>query len=99
MDMSENDTARAEKRMQASRKAGFAVTARYDAHHWRVLVTLNTDVHTAFPAMLAQGLADACSDSLGAIEISPSGRGLHWPRLDVDLYVPSLLAGIFGTKQ
>jgi hypothetical protein len=25
--------------------------------------------------------------------------GLHWPKLDTDLYVPALLQGVFGSKQ
>ncbi|MDX2223212.1 MAG: DUF2442 domain-containing protein, partial [Rhodospirillaceae bacterium] len=27
-----------------------------------------------------------------------AGYGLHWPDLDVDLSVPGLLAGLFGTR-
>jgi Protein of unknown function (DUF2442) len=30
--------------------------------------------------------------------VTPSGYGLHWESLDVDLGVPQLVAGIFGTK-
>jgi hypothetical protein len=26
------------------------------------------------------------------------GFNLHWPALDVDLFVPALLAGVFGTR-
>jgi len=33
------------------------------------------------------------------IEISPAGLGLHWRRLDADLYVPALLQGVFGSKS
>jgi hypothetical protein len=28
-----------------------------------------------------------------------TGLGLHWPRLDADLYVPALLHGVFGSKN
>jgi len=27
------------------------------------------------------------------------GFNLHWPKLDVDIYVPALVAGIFGTQD
>jgi len=30
-------------------------------------------------------------DKLKQIEISPSGFGLHFPHIDADLYLPSLL--------
>jgi hypothetical protein len=35
---------------------------------------------------------------LAQIEILGLGLGLHWEQLDVDLSVPGLLAGLFGTK-
>ena len=63
-----------------------------------MVVRLNTGVELAFPERLAEGLADASPDSLAEIEISPAGLGLHWPRLDADLYVPALLQGVFGSK-
>ena len=44
-------------------------------------------------------MTGASPDSLADIEISPAGLGLHWPRLDADLYVPALLQGVFGSKS
>ena len=35
---------------------------------------------------------------LGDIQVDGLGFNLHWPALDVDLYVPALIAGIFGTR-
>lgn len=32
-------------------------------------------------------------------EVDGVGLNLHWPALDVDLSVPALVAGIFGTRQ
>src|SRR5437868_3887052 len=42
--------------------------------------------------------AGATPADLAQIEISPAGLGLHWPRLDADLYVPALLQGALGSK-
>jgi hypothetical protein len=25
--------------------------------------------------------------------------GLHWPRIDADVYIPALLEGVFGSKR
>lgn len=36
--------------------------------------------------------------ALADIEVLGAGSGLHWAQLDVDLSVPRLLAGLFGTK-
>jgi hypothetical protein len=32
------------------------------------------------------------------VEVDGAGFNLHWPSLDVDLYVPALVSGIFGTR-
>jgi hypothetical protein len=36
---------------------------------------------------------------LDEIEISPSGFGIHFPKLDADLYMPGLLEGFLGSKK
>jgi uncharacterized protein DUF2442 len=90
---------RAEKRMAALRENGFAVSARYDRRAARIVVNLNTGVQIAFPTRLAEGLAEASPADLAEIEISPAGLGLHWPKLDADVYMPALLQGLFGSKR
>lgn len=98
MAITEQELEQAEARMAETRAAGHAVSARYDRRRSRVVVALNTGVELTFPTHLAEGLADASPDSLADIEISPAGLGLHWPKLDADLYVPALLQGVFGSK-
>ncbi|WP_425467208.1 hypothetical protein [Paracoccus gahaiensis] len=44
-------------------------------------------------------LAEAYPAALGDIGIAPSGLALHWPSLDADVYMPSLMQGVFGTKH
>ena len=75
-----------------------AVAARYDRARERVVVELTNGCTFAFPPRLAQGLASATEDQLAQVEVLGSGTGLHWETLDVDLSVPDLLAGLFGTK-
>jgi len=99
MAVTEREFEQAEKRMASLREARHAVSARYDRRSSRVIVTLNVGVQLAFPAKLAERLADAAPESLAEIEISAGGLGLHWPRLDVDVYVPALLQGVFGSKN
>lgn len=36
---------------------------------------------------------------LDEIEISPSGFGIHFPKIDVDVYLPSLLEGFVGSRR
>ena len=52
----------------------------------------------AFPPRLAQGLEAATDCQLAAVEILGHGYGLRWTALDVDISIPGLLAGIFGTR-
>lgn len=99
MAITEQDLERAERRTETVREAGHAVKARYDRHRGRIVVVLNTGVELTFPARLAEGLAGASAEDLSEIEISPAGLGLHWPKLDADLYVPALLQGMLGSKQ
>lgn len=90
---------RATTRMNRARQGGHATTARYDATLGTIVVDLSTGLQVSFRAELAEGLASATSADLADIEITPSGLGLHWPRLDADLHLPSLLEGALGTKR
>jgi len=64
----------------------------------RIVIGLDNGLELAFPPRLAEGLEQATPAELSEIEISPLGDGLYWPSLDVDLYVPGLLSGVFGSK-
>jgi len=99
MAVTDHDFEKAEQRMATLLQAGHAVKARYDRRTERVVVGLSNGVQIAFPVHLAEGLADAAADALTEIEISPTGLGLHWPKLDADVYVPALMQGVFGSKK
>jgi Protein of unknown function (DUF2442) len=72
-----------------------ATAARYEAG--RVHVELNNGCAFEFPVKHAQGLAGAKATDLRAIKIQASGLGLYWPKLEADLYVPSLVKGVLGS--
>jgi hypothetical protein len=75
-----------------------AISARYDRATGRIAVELTNGSAFAFPARLGQGLEAATDDQLAQVVILGAGYGLHWEALDVDLSIPGLAAGIFGTK-
>ena len=75
-----------------------ASKARFDHRRGRVIVDLTNGCTFAFPPRLAQGLETATHEQLDRIEILGAGYGLHWEALDVDLSLPGLLGGIFGTR-
>jgi len=100
MAITRTDKERAEKRMQALMKSTpRAVFARYDRNSSKIVVSLDSGLELAFPSDLAEGLTNAKPLDLAAIEISPTGLGLHFPRLDADLYIPGLLEGVFGSPS
>lgn len=76
-----------------------ATAARYDARKKVLVIELVNGASFAFPPSLAQGLEGASAADLSAVEITPMGTGLHWPRLDADLTVDGLLAGVFGSRS
>lgn len=77
----------------------YAVDARYDRRQQRIVVQLNTGLLVVFGSHMVEGLQDARPRDLQEIEISPSGFGLHFPRIDADLYLPGLLAGHLGSRR
>lgn len=82
-------------------RSGFphAVAARYDRHNRKVVIELSSRLTLSFSPADAQGLENARPSELEVIELSPSGFGIHFPKLDADLYVPGLLEGLMGSKK
>ena len=76
-----------------------AVSAHYDRKSGRVVINLSSKLDVSFSPRDAQGLENAKPSELEEIEISPSGFGIHFPRLDADLYLPALLEGFLGSKK
>jgi hypothetical protein len=75
-----------------------ARAVRYDQATGRVVIDLVNGCTYAFPVELVQDLQGATPDALAAVEVDGLGFNLHWPVLDVDLYVPALISGVFGTR-
>ena len=90
-----------EKSKEAGRRVlargPLAVAAGYANKHIRV--ELDNGCFFEFPCAHAQGLRNARVADLKIIEVQASGLGLHWPKLDADLYVPALIKGVLGNKN
>jgi hypothetical protein len=76
-----------------------AVSAHYDRKSGQIVIQLSSRVNVSFSPRDAQGLEHAKPSQLEEIEISPSGFGIHFPKLDADLYVPGLLEGFLGSRK
>lgn len=75
-----------------------AAAARFEAATGLVHVEMTNGCSFAFPARRAQGLETAEPAALAGVEVLGQGIGLRWDALDVDLSVPGLLTGLFGTR-
>lgn len=84
---------------QVARMEPRAKAVRYDAAAHRVVVDLTNDATFAFPPALVEGLGRASGAQLAEVKVTASGYGIHWEALDIDLSVPGLLAGLFGTQR
>ena len=96
-----NEDFAAANRRAADKKAAFpaAVSVHYDRRIARVVISLASGLELAFSPKQAQGLEHASPADLSQAEITPSGLGIHFPRLDADLYIPALLDGFLGSKR
>ena len=76
-----------------------AVSARYDRRSGRIVIGLSSGLEVGFLPESAEGLDKGSPSELEKMEISPSGYGIHFPKLDADLYLPALLEGIYGSRR
>jgi hypothetical protein len=74
-----------------------AAAVRYDPVARQVVISLTNGCTFSFPPHLVQDLENATDEDLAAVESLGAGYGLHWEALDVDISVPGLLNGLFGT--
>lgn len=89
----------AKRRGEARLRGPRAVAARYDAGRGRVVIALSTGIELGLVPRDVEGLAGASTEDLRAVEVNGMGLGVHFSRLDVDLYVPALLEGILGSRH
>src|SRR2546423_3045089 len=76
-----------------------AESAYYDRKSGHIVIHLSSRLILSFSPRDAQGLEAAKPSQLNPVEISPSGFGIHFPKLDADLYVPALLEGFLGSRK
>ena len=81
------------------RHTPIAIDARYDRITDRVVIGLSSGIEIAFRPRYAQGIEHAKPYQLAKIDITPSGLGIHFPKLDVDIYLPALLEGFLGSRR
>jgi hypothetical protein len=80
------------------RRGELAVSASYDPRSKRLHIELASGVAVSVPVSKVQGLTDIAASRIDSVQIDGNGYGLYWPKLDLDVSVPGLIAGCFGTR-
>ena len=64
-----------------------------------LLVRLSNRRRLVLPIEDVQGLEKATHEQIQNYELLGRGTGIRFPDLDVDLYVPALLEGVYGNRR
>jgi len=73
------------------------VRALYDRSRDALDLTLRKGITVSIPRKQIRELANARPKNLVEVEIQPGGDGISFREIDVDIYVPGLLADELGT--
>jgi hypothetical protein len=64
-----------------------------------LIVKLSSGRRLVLPIEDLQGLGNATSKQIQNYELLGRGTGISFPDLDVDLYVPALIEGVYGNRR
>jgi hypothetical protein len=64
-----------------------------------LIVKLSNHRRLILPIEDVQGLDKATHDQMQNYELLGHGTGISFPDLDVDLYVPALMEGVYGNRR
>jgi hypothetical protein len=76
-----------------------ATKAAYNRRSHAIIVQLRCGLELRFRPGVFEGLAGAKARDLRAVTVTPTGRRLFWPRLNVHVGIRSLLLGTFGSRK
>ena len=64
-----------------------------------LIVSLSNQRRLVLPIEDLQGLGNATHKQIQNYELLGHGTGISFPDLDVDLYVPALIEGVYGNRR
>jgi len=64
-----------------------------------LIVGLSNGRRLVLPVEDVQGLSKATHEQIQNYELLRGGTGISFPELDVDLYVPALIEGVYGNRR
>lgn len=75
------------------------MAVRFDACTARIVLALDSGIGLSVSPHDVPGLELARPDDLDVSEISPSGLGVFFPKIDGDIYMPLLIERFMGSKR
>ena len=75
------------------------VAAHYERYSGHLVFDLSDGSSITFKPQDFEGLEQASPEQLSEIEILPPGLAVHFPAIDIGIYLPGLLAGLFGSRR
>ncbi len=88
--------------VEAGRGEPHAKSVHFDRESKRLHIELQEGregLAILIPAAWIEGLEAASAHDIEAVKLLGGGHALHWPSLDVDVTVPGLVSGVFGTQR
>ncbi len=76
-----------------------ARTVEHDAKLNVLIIRLSNDRRLVLPLEDIQELGQATPEQLRKYELLGRGTGISFPDLDVDLYIPALIEGVYGNRR
>jgi len=64
-----------------------------------LIVGLSNQRRLVLPVEDVQGLGNATHEQMQHYELIGRGTGISFPELDVDMYVPALIEGVYGNRR
>jgi hypothetical protein len=84
---------------EADRSEPRAGAVWHDRGRGLILVELRSGFVFGFPPARVPGLENASADQLSAVRISPSGDGLHWDEVNVDVSLTGLMREALNLRE
>jgi hypothetical protein len=94
----QNETANREAR-EADRIEPRASVVCYDPQKGLIIIELRSGFAFGMPPERVPGLEQATVEQLSAARISPSGDGLHWDDLDVDVSLTGMISEALNLRE
>ena len=76
-----------------------ATTVEHSQEFNLLMVRLSNQRRLVLPIEEIEGLVEATHEQIQNYELLGRGTGIRFPDLDVDLYVPALLEGVYGNRR